>query len=189
MRACPFCERLYLHEGKVGTVCDMCNSWLVETEIRDLAKRKKGYQLGTEDYTGFERRKDPRLRIRFPIKVCFELLLSGYPEGLSPAYTHDIGGGGVLFESDQYAPVSTIIETHITLQGEHEVLRTLAKVINVRYQHGLYKTTTAFLRIDAAHRVKINRFVEERYGDLNEKTRLTQRVQGSDKYCGVFKGI
>ncbi len=173
MKICPLCQKKYfVDEDRGETICNMCNSWLVEEE--SFIKSKKWHQFGTrESYDGFERRKDPRLRIRFPIKVCFELLLSGYPEGLSPAYAHDIGGGGVLFESDQYAPVSTIIETHITLQGEHEVLRTLAKVINVRYQHGLYKTTTAFLRIDAVHRAKINRFVEEKYRDWNKNTKLT----------------
>jgi hypothetical protein len=161
MKVCPLCEKEYLESL---SICDACNSWLVEADRQFPGNGERWRQLGTrEDYIGFEKRKDPRVEIRFPIKVCFELLLSGYPEGLSHADTHDIGGGGVLFEADQYASVNTIIETHINLPGGHGVLRTLAKVLNVQRRRDLFITTAAFLRIDAVHRAKVNRFVEERY--------------------------
>ena len=163
MRICPLCSKEIALDGvnEPLTVCNICNSWLVETEfLKD--DRMKLYQIGTpQPYTGTERRKDPRMEIRLPIKVCFELLLSGSSEGLASAFTCDIGGGGMLFESEQYASVSTIIETNIVLPDTTEVLRTLARIIRVKRHNSSYRTSVAFLRIDASHREKVNRFVEK----------------------------
>ena len=165
MRICPLCNKEVNLEGLNDPliICNICNSWLVDTEfVRD--DRRGIYQIGTPlDYLGIERRKDPRIEIRLPIKVCFELLLSSSPEGLTPAVTCDVGGGGVLFESEQYASVSTIIETNIILPETTEVLRTLARIIRVKRHNSIYRTSIAFLRIDATHREKLNRFVEQVY--------------------------
>ncbi len=109
------------------------------------------------NYTGPERRKNPRVRGRFIVsyRVMNEI------NNVDISQTKDIGMGGMLLTTNMKFEAGTSLAVEIRLPFEKDPIMLIGKVINstVITTDLIYDTHLEFIAIDENHRSIINKTV------------------------------
>ncbi len=127
-----------------------------------------------------EKRKFKRLPKKSKLLYKF---LKFSPEGseLREAQYKDVGGGGILFETEEEIPIGTLLKIEFDLQGWHkyypgffkfdqtsisEPITVVAQVVRVREieKNKKYEIGVKFVNIDESYREGVINFIEANFG-------------------------
>jgi len=124
-----------------------------------------------------DRRKFIRLKAYHLAK--FKSLNSLGDKGANIAVTvKDIGGGGVCFLTDEYLPVSSLIELKINFPHVSTAIFSLAKIVWIKQikKTRRYEAGAQFVEIDESVRRVIEEQVKSVYNRLNKRRGLFKNL-------------